>query len=217
MTEPREVEAKFSIDRADRERLVAVEQVGRFAVAGRVAATQTDIYFDTPCGDLGLAGATLRVRRTAGGAKMTFKGPKERPRSADEAHVAVRLEDEVALAQDDLAGVRDDAPLPEFDHLSPRARAGVLAGGAPLLPVARLVNDRVTLLLQDEDGQALELAIDDCVGTRLSDGRVVSFDEVELESKSADRDALAETAIALRAIVPSLRPGELTKLGRTLG
>ena len=55
MTEPREVEAKFSIDRADRERLVAVEQVGRFAVAGRVAATQTDIYFDTPCGDLGLA------------------------------------------------------------------------------------------------------------------------------------------------------------------
>jgi hypothetical protein len=74
----------------------------------------------------------------------------------------------------------------------------------------------MTLLLTDADGMSIELAVDDCVGTRLRDGRTVAFDEIEIETKTADRAALIEVSNALRDLVRSLRPSHATKLGRTM-
>jgi len=215
MSEPREIEAKFDIDPSDRALLVSATAIGRFSVWENRTAAQDDIYFDTADSLLAAAGSTLRVRRTAGGAKMTFKGRREASVEG-EAHVASRLEDEAPLDASQAAGVTIDLPLPDLDSVSPLERARQIVGGAALRPVARLQNTRTTMLLADDRGASLELAVDDCVGTRVSDGRTTPFDEVELETKSADRSALIDTADALQNLVPGLRPSLKTKLGRTL-
>lgn len=215
MSEPREIEAKFDIDRHDRERLLSIPSVGRFAVLERRIADQDDIYFDTENALLASAGSTLRVRQTLKGARMTYKGRREAAGPTAEAHIISRLEDEVSLDVAQAAWIAIDAPLPEMIGVSPLARAREIAGSQPLRPVARLRNTRATILLGDA-GATLELAVDDCTGTRLGDGREIRFDEVELETKSADRATLLEASDALRSLVPSLRPSQLTKLGRTM-
>ena len=217
MTDPREIEAKFDVQRQDRELLLSLTAVGRFSVTETRTAAQDDIYFDTADALLAQAGSTLRVRRTAKGARMTYKGRREPDGSSGEAHIASRLEDEVSLDADQASAVAIDLPLPDMDGVSPLERARAVIGNGDLRPVARLQNTRTTLLLSDEDGATLELAVDDCIGTRLSDGRQIVFEEVELETKTADRSALLEASSALRELVPSLRPSPLTKLGRTLG
>lgn len=216
MTEPREIEAKFEVDQQGRELLLTVTAVGRFNVLDRRTAVQDDIYYDTDDALLASAGSTLRVRRTERGVWMTFKGRREAGGPDDEAHIASRLEDEVSLDAAEAAISTIDSPLPYLDNLSPLKRARDITGSHDLRPIARLQNCRATLLLSD-DNATLELAVDDCVGTRLLDGREIRFEEVELESKSADRAALIEASDVLRALVPSLRPSHLTKLGRTLG
>ena len=70
--------------------------------------------------------------------------------------------------------------------------------------------------LLDEAGRAYELAVDDCRGERLSDGRVLTFSEVELEARTADHDDLLRAVDALRTAVPSLRPSGQSKLARVL-
>ncbi len=217
MSEPREIEAKFDINKLDREILLAATAVGGFVVQDRNAAEQEDIYFDTSDALLASTGSTLRVRRTPKGARMTFKGKRESGGPQDEAHIASRLEDEVQLDPDQASTVSIDAALPALGDVSPLARARAIVLDAELLPVARLQNRRVTLSLRDASGSTLELAIDDCVGTRLRDGRTTAFDEVELETKTADRTALIDVSNALRKLVPGLQPSQATKLGRTLG
>ncbi len=216
MSEAREIEAKFDIDPAGRELLLALPKIGRFLVEERNSVAQDDVYFDTVEAHLAHAGATLRVRRSVRGTRMTFKGRRDEARSDAEAHVASRPEDEVPLTPEQDASVTLDAPLPAMDDVSPFIRARAIVCDRALYPVARLLNHRTTLLLRDADGATLELAIDDCVGTRLKDGREVSFDEVELEAQSADRVSLIEASQVLQELVPSLRPSRLTKLGRTL-
>lgn len=216
MSEPREIEAKFDVDQQGRDRLLTATAVGRFSIQDRRTAVQDDIYFDTDDASLAAAGSTLRIRRTSTGSRMTFKGRREAGAPDDEAHIASRLEDEVPLENGQTSAVRIDAPLLKMEGVSPFDRARAIIGNRALHPVARLQNTRTTLLLSN-GGTLLELAIDDCVGTRLSDGREIRFDEVELETKSADRAALLEASSALRALAPSLRPSRLTKLGRTLG
>lgn len=217
MSEPREIEAKFDADKQDREILLSATTIGRFTVQQRRTAAQDDIYFDTDDALLASAGSTLRVRRTEKGARMTYKGRRESGGPQAEAHIASRLEDEVPLDDTQAMAVSIDTPLPDMDGVSPLGRARDIVGKLELHPVARLQNARTTLLLSDDDGATIELAIDDCIGTRLSDGREIRFDEVELETKSADRAALIEASDALRVLVPSLRPSHQAKLGRTLG
>jgi inorganic triphosphatase YgiF len=217
MSELREIEAKFDVDTSDREILLTATTVGGFVVRERQSAEQEDIYFDTNDGMLASAGSTLRVRRTESGAMMTFKGQRAAGGSEDEAHIASRLEDEVPIEPEQASRVAIDAPLPEMPGVSPLERARDIVGPIELRPVARIQNSRTTILLHGDDGATLELMVDDCVGTRLRDGRTVAFDEVELETKTADRAALIEVSNALHELVPSLRPSGATKLGRTLG
>jgi triphosphatase len=215
MSDPVEIEAKFDYDPADRDRLLAVSDIGRFSVVERKDFVQEDTYYDTADARLAAAGATLRVRRQANGTKMTFKGPRQAGGSAEEAHIASRLEDEVTLDVAQAGTLSPDGPLPERNDISPLQRARALVGSAALVPMARIRNDRTILTLSD-GSTALDLAIDDCVGTRLSDGRTVTFGEVELETTTAGRATVLEAAGALQEQVPSLRPSQLTKLGRTL-
>lgn len=216
MSDPHEIEAKFEFDKRDREILMTATVVGGFVVQERETAEQDDLYFDSDDGLLAAAGSTLRVRRTMKGARMTFKGRRESGGSEDEAHIVSRLEDEVPLGPNQASLVGIDSPLPELDGLSPLARARAIVGDAELRPVARLQNDRTTVRLSNDDGATLELAVDDCLGTRLRDGRTIAFDEIELETKTADRAALIEVSNVLRELVPSLRPSHDTKLGRTM-
>lgn len=217
MSEPREVEAKFDIGADGRRTLIAATTIGRFSVQGRRTAEQDDIYFDTDDGSLAAVSSTLRVRRTQRGAWMTYKGRRELASSVDEAHIASRLEDEVLLDAGIASAVRIDSRLPDMQGVSPLERARAIVADRPLWPVARIENRRTTLCLGDDAGLTLELAVDDCVGTRFSDGRRTAFEEVELESGTAGREALLEAASALREMVPTLRPSLLTKLGRTMG
>lgn len=216
MTEPMEIEAKFELDPAHRNRLLAATTIGRFTASDRKEIVQDDVYYDTDDARLAAAGATLRIRRSASGAKMTFKGPRQAATSATDAHIASRLEDEVVLDAAQVSAVPHDGPLPELPDVSPFERARSLVGSAVLVPVANLHNQRVTVMLS-AGATTLELAVDRCVGTRLRDGRTVSFDEVELESTAADHAAVMEASNALQQAVPGLRPSRATKLGRTLG
>lgn len=217
MSDPREIEAKFDINKRDRDMLMSITSVGRFDVQDRRIVEQEDVYFDTDGSLLAAAGCTLRIRKIDSGTRMTFKGRRESHVPQEEAHIASRLEDEVQLTPEQAATISIDESIPTLAAVSPLQRARAIVGHSDLRPVARLQNTRMTLLLGDKQGATLELAVDDCVGTRLRDGRTIAFDEIEVETKSSDRAALIEVSNVLREIVPSLRPSHATKLGRTLG
>lgn len=214
---PREVEAKYNADAAAREALLHLPTIGGFSLVRAARKHQEDLYFDTADAALKRAGVTLRVRRVSGGALMTYKADAIHAPDGAEAHLASRVEDEAILEQGLAARVQLDAPLPPEIDISPVRRARRISADRALLPVARLENERVTLDMRDETGAEIEIAVDHVRGTRLSDGRHIEFDEVELESKSGGREALLRLARALEAQVPGLRPSRETKLGRTLG
>jgi inorganic triphosphatase YgiF len=214
---PLEIEAKFSVDDADRQHLAEMDVVGEYAVTGRASLDQRDLYFDTTDAHLAQSGATLRVRWNEKGVFMTFKGRRAAQSGPDDLHVAARLEDEVRLPEEFGQRVSVDAELPDAEGLSPLARAREVVGQQSLVPVADIRNVRQSIDLDHPGGERFELSLDRCVATRLSDGRIVSFGEVELEAKTAERQRLIELSEALRAVAPSLTPSHTTKLERVLG
>ena len=131
---PSEIEAKFETDAAGRAALLGATAFGVFRVAAVKQRQQDDIYFDTADRALRQAGATLRVRRLADGALLTFKGARQ---AAGAAHFASRPEDEQTLPPEWAARVSTDAPLPSGLDASPLRRARTLVGSARLEPVAR--------------------------------------------------------------------------------
>lgn len=214
---PREIEAKFTVDDDGRARLAAIASAGEFGVVSRSTADQDDLYFDTEDRLLAGMGATLRVRRTPTRALMTFKGPRQVSEQPGESHIANRLEDEVEIEREYADAAGESAALPERAGLSPLDRAVAMAGGRALLPVARIENRRTTIVLRDASGHEAELALDSCRGTRFADGRVVEFDEVELEARGIDSSAVRDLAEQLQETAPGLRPSTVTKLERVLG
>ena len=215
--DPREIEAKFTVDDDGRRLLSSINTVGEFQVVSRVTAKQVDLYFDSDDRALAAVGATLRVRRLPDRAMLTFKGKRNVAERDDEAHIANRSEDEVAVTMQ-YAEIASEAPaLPEHSGLSPLDRASTIAGGQALVPVAQLENLRTTIVLRDDTGREAELAIDECRGTRIADGRTVEFGEVELEGKGIDASTLRQLAEGLQHQVPGLTPSVVTKLERVLG
>ena len=147
---------------------------------------------------------------------MTYKGESQPSAEADESHFASRVEDESPLPQAFAGFVSLERPLPDGANISPLARARRLAPDGPFVPIARIENQRTVIDLANDAEVHVELAVDHCRGTRLRDGRVVEFDEVELESKNADRETLGRVARELQQRVPGLRPSQETKLGRVM-
>lgn len=216
MSDPREVEAKFEIDAESIALLATIERIGEFVVQSRRAVSQQDLYFDTASGELAQARASLRIRNKATGAEITYKGSKDEPRSADEAHIASRLEDEVRVDGEVAERVRRGDWSDSDEQLSPIRRAREICRAGALQPTADMLNDRIVVTLVSEDGQELEMAIDTCTGKRLVDGRETRFNELELESKGADHEALVRAATELQLMLPGIRPNHRTKLERVL-
>lgn len=212
MTEPREIEAKFEID--DPALLIDIRDVPSLQIVGRRHILQADIYLDTHERALQTGGATLRLRDVDGEWTMTFKG-RRAAAVAGQQHVASRVEInervDAGVASTILGGKRSAGRLP------PLVLAAELAGEQRLMPIARIRTERTALDLVDAAGLAYELAVDKCHGERLVDGRSIVFNEVELEAKTPDQDALLRASDALRAAVPGLRPSGKTKLARVLG
>lgn len=211
MNEPREVEAKFETD--DVAPLLDAIAFPPLRIARKRTLHQHDTYLDTKDDRLKAASSTLRIRASAGLTTMTFKGPRELM-TDDMAHVASRPEINERIAASDaaelLAGKRPDS-MP-----APLSAAQRNIGDATLRPVATIENHRVAIDLVDADGNTFELAVDRCIGTRISDGRQIVFGEIELEAKSAPHAAFVAAVEALIRAVPSLRPSHQTKLGRVL-
>ena len=216
MTSPRELEAKFEADDAAIKRLLALQRFGDFRLIEQDTNDQDDLYYDTVAGRLRDAGASLRIRRKASGALMTFKGERQSVRGTGD-HVVSRIEDEVELDAGLLSGLADNMPLVLSDDPQPLQRGRSIAGSQELIPTARLLTERVVLLFVDPEGDRVELAIDRCRAVRLADQRTVVFAEVELELKNGDVTALIAAVRALQVALPGLTPSSMTKLQRALG
>lgn len=214
MTDQHEVEAKFEADPDSLATLLDLQEVDGLTVAHNPAIDQDDLYFDTEAGHLKAAGASLRVRRKDDLALMTFKG--ERMASEHEPHIVTRLEDEVELPGFDVGTLTWERPLWVEPEPSPLSRGRRLTAGADLLPVARLQTNRTVLMVMDDVGQSVELAVDLCVATRVADRRIVDFVEVEAELKAGDAEFLTRVLQGLQAAVPGLQPSTRTKLERAL-
>lgn len=217
MTEPREVEAKFDIGDDGIAVLSEVDSIGRFRVVSRNRVSQHDRYFDNAHGDLARERASFRVRRKSSGAEVTFKGSREPFLSEDESHIASRVEDEVTIDEDVADRMWNGDWNADDERLSPVRRAVALCRQARLSPTAELQNERMVVRLESNTGEELEMAVDTCNGIRLTDGRRVEFNELELEVKRADRNALIEATHALQLTLPEVVPSQRTKLERVLG
>jgi adenylate cyclase class 2 len=95
MSEPRETEVKLRLDSPDamRERL---RRLG--AVLARERHFEENVLFDDPGGSLRESGTVLRLRQTARGGVLTFKGPREIEggiKSREERETAVEAPDQV--------------------------------------------------------------------------------------------------------------------------
>lgn len=214
MTDQREIEAKFEADPGALAALLTLQQFAGFEVTRHPPKDQDDLYFDTVAGNLKDNGASLRVRQKGNQAQLTFKG--ERIASPDDPHVVSRLEDEVLLPGFDAASLSWDEPLLIEPGPSPLERARRLTAGADLLPVARMQTNRTILMAVRPDGTSVELAVDRCLATRISDHRFVEFVEIEAELKVGEPDVLSDALDGLRSEVPGLRPSLKTKLERAL-
>ncbi len=215
MHDQRELEAKFEADDDAQRRLMTLERFGDFTRVASESKAQDDLYYDTAEGHLKVVGATLRIRRRNSGAQMTFKGQRQAVGDGG-GHVVSRLEDEVDLDPDVVAGLVEGDPLVLRDEPPPLERARLIVGELGLLPTARLWTDRSVLLFENSDNVQVELAIDRSRATRLADGREVHFSEVEMELKRGAGQALIETTQALQSAVPGLIPSMRTKLERAL-
>lgn len=213
---PREVEAKFTATPEAHAALLALDVIADFRVTHKQVIVQRDVYFDSLDGMLTIGDATLRIRRTPIETLMTFKGEPEQSTGSDASHFASRLEDEVPIDGAIASALGDDDPLPLQFDAPPLRRARRIVGDARLFPVAVIENERTVMTLTNGLGAVLELAVDRARGVRRSDGRVLDFDEVELESKSAAHTELETVAAELLRQVPGLSPGGVTKLARTL-
>jgi inorganic triphosphatase YgiF len=216
MNDIREIEAKFDADGEDLRWLVSFDRLGDFHVVSRSRRLQEDVYFDTPDEQLAEARSSLRIRLMPHEALLTYKGARDPRAHAGDVTIASRLEDEIPL---EVVAARRYIEQPDDllrSGLSPVERARAAVALHELTSTARLRNERLAVLLESEDGQRIELAADDVVGTRLRDGRETRFSEIELETKGANTESLLAAARNLQITLPGLRQNTRTKLERTL-
>jgi triphosphatase len=214
MSDPREIEAKFTADEATIDAMLAADHARSLSLHHTGAKSQDDLYFDTEHGHLKAAGCSLRIRRKGDASEMTFKG--DRQSLGGEVEAVSRLEDEVTLPPGARTMDQVELALQMDDEPSPLLRAREIAGNQALVPIARLVTERTLVEASSEAGAAIELAIDRCQADRLSDGRRVHFVEIEVELKSGSFDDLVEAINELRGTFAGLNPSTHSKLERAL-
>lgn len=212
-----EIEAKFECTPDGAERLATLSDLAGFALQSEQERTQTDTYFDTPNRLLRERSASLRLRYIDGGTLLaTYKGPRESLDGGEGVSLVKRIEIEHPVELPDGMGAEAEPSSSTLVGTQALAEAEAAFGHLDLAPVARLRTKRRLRRFGDASGSALELALDQVEGRRLSDDRHVKFFEVELESLTGDVPILRSAVAELRAVVPGLQSSDATKLGRTL-
>ncbi|MDP2830390.1 MAG: CHAD domain-containing protein [Sulfuricellaceae bacterium] len=194
-----EVELKLLIQPADIPKLRRHALIKSHA-AGR-AKTQTliSIYFDTPEYLLRQNRVALRVRRVGSRWVQTVKGGGKVQAGL---HSRGEWEWEVARDQPDLTKIQDPVLLKLFS--APEVRDA-------LKPIFTTEFKRTTWLLQWENGDTVELALDE--GEVRNGKRIVPLCEVELELKQGASARLFQAAQELQRIFP-LRLDNISKADR---
>lgn len=201
-----EIERKYDVD----ETTVPPLLVGVGAVATETEPTTAELvatYFDTA--DLALARSRVAVRVRRGGADQGW-------------HVKLPADEGRTELHWDLTDA-DDVPAELIAALDERVPDARLAD-TPLVPIARVTNTRVTVLLQDAAGFDLaELCDDHVTSENLRTGATQAWREWEVELLSGAPDTRSGRTALLNEIeqrvlaagaVPS---ASSSKLQRTLG
>ena len=215
MPEPQELEGKFSGEREELDRVLALQQIGDFQLTRRMERTQTDIYYDTENLQLRRQSCSLRMRSVGEKQKATFKGPRQAVDTAeDAAHLVARLEIEIDVPP---ANDPETAFVDRLD-LDPVHRARQLIGpDTDLHPIAHLVTHRRMLHYERGVAEVVELSLDDVQAVDLRNKGRSHIVEVEIELIEGTAETLVDAAGSLREAVPTLRPSIDSKLARTLG
>lgn len=177
--------------------LAAIARVER-----RTAQPLEAVYYDTPAHDLAAHRVTLR-RRTGGsdaGWHLKLPGSAALPES--------RTEVQAPLQPDVPAELRD--------------MVGAIVRDRPLLPVARIANDRGVTALVGADGTVVAEFCDDRVSAcRLEPDGSTSAEqdwrEWELEVSSSDAGALLDRLTGRVLDAGGVRSGHVSKLARVFG
>jgi inorganic triphosphatase YgiF len=179
-----EIELKFTFPRerrADIDAILEAKGLARGAQARRVVT----VYFDTPGLALAAAGFSLRVRHRGRSNVQTLK-------SLDDGAAFRRFEQEWTIA----------GKTPDLALLAPTPAARPLAGHSPadLVPLFSTHIHRTAMPIVLDDGNEIELAIDD--GEIRAGAAILPVHELELELKHGRVGALYGFARALTADLP---------------
>lgn len=199
-----EVELKLLIQPEDIPRFKRHPLIKSHAASRAKIQTLTSTYFDTPEYLLRQNRVALRVRRVGTRWIQTVKGGGKVQAGL---HSRGEWEWEVARDQPDLtkiheSSIQSPALLKLFS--SPEVRD-------TLKPVFTTEFKRTTWLLQWDNGDAIELALDE--GEVRNGKRIVPLCEVELELKQGEPARLFQAAQALQASIP-LRLDNISKADR---
>jgi inorganic triphosphatase YgiF len=196
-----EIEAKYTVTEDALDTVSQVRQLGAYTLHPAPAAEeQENIYYDTADGRLSTARYGLRVRRVGDRSLITLKGPTD---GNDGLHR--RAEYEM------LGALPDPVTWPEGVA---RDLALALTGGAPLMPLLRIVTTRRILHAERDGVLTAELCLDR--GTIFAGDRRASICELEIEQlPDGSADDLADLAAALVKVI-RLRPEPRSKLERGL-
>jgi inorganic triphosphatase YgiF len=194
-----EIELKLLINPADIARLRRHPLLKAHA-AGRASTRQLlSIYYDTPELTLRQQQIALRVRRVGARWVQTVKGGGEVRAGL---HQRGEWEDEVAHERPDLTKINSPSLLRLFSSAAVRDR---------LQAVFTTEFKRTTWLLRWEDGDEVELALDQ--GEVKSGGKTTPVCEIELELKQGNPARLFLAALELQQAIP-LRLENVSKADR---
>lgn len=199
LTMATEVELKLLINPADIAKLRRHPLI-RAQATGRARSRHLhSIYFDTPDFALRQQRVALRVRRVGNRWVQTVKGGGGVRAGL---HQRGEWEDEVAHDHPDLTKISDPALLKLFASAAVRDR---------LQPVFTTEFRRITWLLQWDDGDEVELALDQ--GEVKSGDKLAPLCEIELELKRGKPARLFQAALELQQSIP-LRLENISKVDR---
>lgn len=170
-----------------------------FSLDDRGARPQTDIYYDTPEGDLERTGCSLRIREVGEERLMTCKRP-----ARNESGLFYREEAECPAAPGDFQTVENRA----------FAEAGFPGLVHRLAPVAVVENFRRTFDLTALSGARYELALDRVTYRDPAAGGTLEERQVELEEKSGGMSGLTAVREAVAREIPALFPAADSKYQR---
>ncbi len=214
MSEHFELEAKYESSQASCKRLRLILSLHGFALHLVNTFSQSDTYFDTAGMDLRNQSASLRRRVSSKQIILTYKGPRQR--EGRNTHIVKRREEEQRLDGTELENWEPGHQIADELMPEPLRIVREIVDLNQLRPQAEVETVRENRIFVAANGSVIEIAIDRSTGVRVSDSRVVSINEIEVEAKNVDEQVFNRFIAELEREVPDLLPGGPSKLNRTL-